>query len=145
MLLFCLIIQFNTILYMQNDLLNSYQWKNRILLLFAPDSRNDQFDQQWRIFQNNKQDIAERDLVVFQIFITNGVDPEKKPLSYFQVEELRKRFNVAKEDFALLLIGKDGSLKNRYNSVTAMNNINERIDAMPMRRAEMEKKNSNEK
>ena len=125
---------------MQNDLLKPYQWENRVLLLFAADAGNDQFEQQWEIFQDNNESILERNLVVFQLFKNKGIDPEGKPINEFQVERIRKQFNVEKGKFSLLLIGKDGTLKNRYASVTPMSNINSLIDAMPMRKAEMRRK-----
>lgn len=54
-----------------------------------------------------------------------------------------KRFNVQGDDFALILVGKDGTVKlKRVNKVILLNELYQRIDAMPMRRAEMTAKDS---
>jgi hypothetical protein len=48
---------------------------------------------------------------------------------------------VKRAQFTVILIGKDGTEKHRTNTLLQMQELFTIIDAMPMRRAEMGKKN----
>ena len=50
---------------------------------------------------------------------------------------LRRRYDVAPEGFAVLLIGRDGGVKLRSGTPLTTGTLFDAIDAMPMRQAEM--------
>jgi hypothetical protein len=54
--------------------------------------------------------------------------------------EIAERFNLAKADFALLLIGKDGLEKLRSREVVSPETLFRLVDSMPMRQEEMRMK-----
>ncbi len=122
-----------------HPLLQPYHRQNRILITFSQDENNTTYSKQIGIFEKNQPDIIERDLVIFKIFKENGLNPDQKQLSQQEVESLRKHFKI-KNDFQMLLIGKDGTVKERYHEAVQMETINSLIDAMPMRKQEMKKK-----
>jgi len=51
--------------------------------------------------------------------------------------ELRSRYGVSGDSFALLLVGKDGGVKLTRNEPVALDEICALVDRMPMRRREM--------
>lgn len=47
---------------------------------------------------------------------------------------------MGEDDFAVLLVGKDGGVKRRANDPVNLNELFAQIDRLPMRRAEMEER-----
>jgi Domain of unknown function (DUF4174) len=110
--------------------LNSYQWKNRLLLVFVPSKNNAKYQQQMRLWQGQKAGFDERNLLVIDVLPGISIDNE-------EVAKVRKQFNVNPEEFLVVLVGKDGTAKRRDNSPVSPQAIFETIDAMPMRQQEM--------
>lgn len=100
--------------------LNDYQWKNRILLVFGGDKNEQIVTKQQSIFDAKKDELKERDLIVF-------VNPESKSTT-----RLRKE-----KGFEVILIGKDGGVKKRKTELMTTEELFGTIDAMPMRQSEM--------
>ncbi len=70
----------------------------------------------------------ERDLLIVQVL---GDDPIEA------AQSLRERYSVEPGAFAVLLIGKDGGPKNRFDEPVTASEVFGLIDAMPMRIREM--------
>lgn len=117
--------------------LNSYQWKNRLLLVFAPSESSESYQQQIQLFQEQKAGFSERDLVVVEMFTENVGRVENKTLDQADVAQVRKQFNIAPQEFRTILIGKDGTSKLSDNQPVKPEVIFQKIDAMPMRQQEM--------
>lgn len=115
---------------MQN--LDSYLWKNRLLLVFAPSKNNAEYQQQMQLFQGQKASFAERNLLIIELLTegTSRVDAQ-------EAAKIRERFNVNPKEFLVVLVGKDGTAKRQEQSPVSPQSIFETIDAMPMRRQEM--------
>jgi hypothetical protein len=107
--------------------LTQYISKNRVVLVFTPAASDARFQMQTELFEKGKADLDERCIVV---------------LSVVGAEEIKTRshFRVSKEDFAVILIGKDGNEKHRWAGVAPIEQIDHRVDRMPMRRSEMQRK-----
>lgn len=103
------------------------QWTNRVLLIWTEDVPSAKLE----IFDD---EINDRDLVWFQ-FSQSGV------LSNYQ-DEISKGFwrstnnKYYEQGTKVLLIGKDGGVKNRYSSLD-LPSVFQSIDVMPMRQYEM--------
>jgi len=112
--------------------LNSYQWKNRLLLVFAPSENHAAYQQQMRLFEGQKASFDERNLLVIDVLTegANRVEPQ-------EAAKIRAQFNISHEEFRVVLVGKDGTSKRRDNSPVSPKVIFETIDAMPRRRQEM--------
>ena len=78
----------------------------------------------------------DRDLLVFHLFSDSGYEGEKS-LARDEVTSLRDRFDIDPEAFTFVLIGKDGTVKRRTEEVVSAQDLFDQIDAMPMRRREM--------
>lgn len=106
--------------------LDVYRGKNRILLVFGPSPEDPQVQHQLTSAADNKDDLAERDLIVRAL--PSG-DPESAGF--------RERYGVPAEGFTAILIGKDGTEKLRRSEPILAEELFATIDSMPMRQDEM--------
>jgi hypothetical protein len=121
--------------------LNSFRWKNRLLLLFTPDENNPVFQRQVGMLQKQTEAMEDRQLLA--IFIAPDGDLEhtqqftKAELSEYYYEH----FGVDERLFTLILVGLDGTEKYRsIGRAIAPGLIFDRIDRMPMRQAELRRR-----
>jgi len=120
--------------------LRQFQWKNRLLFLFAPQRSDRFFNDLQNEIMVNKNEIEDRDLVVFEILesgpsFINGVSLDAQTAA-----ALREKFDAPLGRFTVILVGKDGGVKLKRPTGTRLNDIFALIDAMPMRQEEMRQK-----
>jgi hypothetical protein len=120
--------------------LEALQWKNRIILVFAPSSNFEAYKGQMREFAGQEYGILDRDLIILELFEDGESRQGNASLSERVAPRMRHQFEVGKGEFVLILIGKDGSVKLRSNHPVAISKLFGLIDAMPMRQEEMRKK-----
>ncbi len=120
--------------------LSQFQWKNRLLFIFAPNRNHPMFDSLHDSLSAQKAEVADRDLVIFEILESEPSSMNSKPLASEATLSLRKRYKVNQGEFAVLLIGKDGGIKLNRQNETRLEDIFALIDAMPMRREEIRQK-----
>jgi hypothetical protein len=111
--------------------LSPYQGRKRVVVIFSPgrdDPRLAHQEAEVRPLLEAKDD---RDLVLVQI-IGDASDP-----AWVSAADLRGRYHVDRAAFRTLLIGKDGGVKLRSDTVIGGKTLAGVIDAMPMRRDEM--------
>ncbi|MFN6541466.1 MAG: DUF4174 domain-containing protein [Nostoc sp. EkiNYC01] len=123
--------------------LSSQKWQNRVLLVFAPSVDNHHYQQQMQLFNQYQNGFTDRDLVLVQILATDKSYANRQPIDESSAANLRNRFGVDKEDFRVILIGKDGGVKRQDTTPVKATAIFEQIDAMPMRRQEMQERGRN--
>ena len=115
------------------DPLSSYRWKNRIILV-VEDARA-KAEEQHDLFSDQRAELDDRDLLIISIsdkrVLLNGRE------SALSSQDVSDRYDLASDEFAILLIGKDGGVKYRSSEITKPLQIYGLIDQMPMRRAEM--------
>lgn len=121
--------------------LAQHRWEDRLILLFAPDSSDVAFHQQFTLLTAEMEKVTDRDLVFYKIFTKKGFAPDDRSLKNEGIRALRARFEVPENRFAIILIGKDGMEKLRRWEVTKPKEFFDLIDTMPMRRAEMRREN----
>lgn len=128
-----------------NNLMQSldyYQWKNRLLLVFAHSENQAEYQQQMQLFQRQDASFGERNLLIIELFAQGTSRVGSESLDAQETAKIRDRFNVSPDQFCVVLVGKDGTAKRRDNFPVSSKVIFETIDAMPMRRQEM-RDNSN--
>ena len=91
------------------DLFIEYKWKNRILIVIEADKIG--FDKNF--IDKYKKDFLHRDLILFivnddKLYIDGELASDKTFLC------LNKKFNKISESSNLILVGKDGGLKETY-------------------------------
>jgi hypothetical protein len=116
----CLAMSLISLWSSQTPDLKHYQWKNRVLLLFAPAHDDARVKKQTALIEANRSGFEDRDLIAFLI-------PEQSPL--------RDRFHIDGKTFTVILIGKDGTEKLRRSSIVDPEQLFRLIDSMPMRQA----------
>jgi hypothetical protein len=124
-------------------LLSPYLWENRILLIFAPantDARTSQFT---NYLTKRNCEVVDRDIMIGKFVLNEPGWLNGKPVEAGQSAELRKKYNIEDNRFAVLLIGKDGGEKYRLYEVPELDEIFALIDGMPMRQAEMQESPNN--
>ena len=121
------------------DILSSYQWRYRVIIMKA-DSAQNLYHQQKQLFEQNQAALDERDLVIIRLFDDHGLDAERNPLSKKDYDFLKAKYGAGNKSFRISLIGKDGGLKFAANRIVQPNELFAIIDQMPMRRQEMKRK-----
>ncbi len=120
----------------QNDLLEQYQWENRLILLFGSISES-AVEKQITELEKDTEGITDRDLLIFHIdgdevrFIGKSANPA------LSADKLRNRYNIRGQEFRYILIGKDGGVKLDKKEFVPNKSLFSVIDAMPMRQREM--------
>lgn len=115
------------------DVLAAYRWKNRPVLVFAPEGDARLHEQAGR-FAAEQGKKRERDIVLIEI-VGGSARADGQAAPYART--LRRRFGVEDAEFAVILVGKDGTEKMRVGEVTEPYAFYDLIDTMPMRHQEM--------
>ena len=119
------------------NILGQYQWKNRIILIFAQSISDSLYQTCKEQLRDLKDEIIDRDLIIFYILAEGGSEAGDSLLSDQQSSQLRESFEIKPDKFSIVLIGKDGGEKLRQVGRIDFKEIFGRIDAMPMRQSEM--------
>ena len=121
--------------------LTQFQWKNRLLFLFAPDRSHPFFKHIQSQIIEQKSEVEDRDLVIFSVLLQGPSQMNTTAIDSQKADSIRDRFAVPPNAFRLILIGKDGGIKLKRNDQVDLAEVFELIDSMPMRRNEMRQKN----
>jgi len=111
--------------------LSDYRWKNRLILVQSASGTEGAL----QILRDAKAEVDDRDIVWFVNTGTKVISNQGTVSSGVQ-KQVKARFEKARNDEHVLLIGKDGGVKSREAALN-LDAIFERIDAMPMRIREM--------
>lgn len=131
--------------------MQQFHWKNRPLVVFAPSVGNDAYAEQLRRLEDAAPGLADRDMVVIHALGGTGPSttaagyielfetstPRRQTLRAADVDSLRDSYRVDEQQYAVLLIGKDGGVKLRSDEPVTTAELFSLIDSMPMRRREM--------
>jgi hypothetical protein len=115
--------------------LQDLRWQKRLVVIFS-DASGIKFDGQVRAFLEHPEALRDRDMAVFAV---KGDDvravygAEIGPTA----ETVRRQLDVPAGLFSVVLIGKDGKVKDRFDDVVDPAMLFAEVDAMPMRQAEM--------
>ncbi len=126
----------------QNNPLESYRWENRLLLVFIPKVDDARLNSIKQAINSVDCEFKDRDLLL-GIFASDAPGRiGERNISAYDVAVLRAKYEIKSNQFAVILIGKDGQPKSELSEVPEIEQIFERIDSMPMRQQEMSE-NSN--
>ena len=119
-------------------LLEKYKGDSRILIIFTPSVEKDIYIWQQRELEENVLGMIDRDLVVAVVNGSGRSFEGEEEISEEAVKELRNRFKVKDHEYVAFLLDKDSQLKYRDDKPVAMEDIFSIIDAMPLRKQELE-------
>ena len=117
--------------------LEDLEWEHRPLFIFAPSTDTESYQDQAQGLQGRKTGLRDRDMVVFRVVSEGQSRVDGRELNRADETYLRQRFDVDTGQFAVILVGKDGTVKMRCDGPVKMDEIFDRIDSMPMRKREM--------
>jgi hypothetical protein len=117
--------------------LEQYQWKNRLLVIFSPSPEVPAYQALSQELDRNPSGVRERDLLVFHVLEQGPRVLGTQGIGTAKAEDLRQRFGITRGTFAVVLIGKDGTVKLKREGPAALTDIFALIDTMPMRQREM--------
>ena len=115
--------------------ISDFKWNNRLLVII----NDGKIDIEKKI-SRYKTEFFERDMVIVEVDEKNVFIDHKKMSKRFS-RSLFKNIRKANNEHHLLLIGKDGKIKNSYPFEIDLNIIFSDVDRMPMRKYEMGKQN----
>ncbi|MEH6452864.1 MAG: DUF4174 domain-containing protein [Psychromonas sp.] len=111
--------------------LTTLKWENRIILVNATQNK----DNVVTLFEQNKVEINDRDIIWFVIKNGRVTTNFTGNLTKGFLPDTREKYMSGQGK--VILIGKDGGIKSRRDSLD-LNSIFLEIDAMPMRQLEMQ-------
>jgi hypothetical protein len=120
--------------------LTQFQWKNRLLFLFAEDANDPFFKNLQRQIMAQKAEVDDRDLIVFELPAKGPARMGTTPLDRQQADSIRTHFDMPSNTFSLILVGKDGGIKLKREDRVDLSAVFGLIDSMPMRQREMQRK-----
>lgn len=121
--------------------LTQFQWKNRLLFLFAEDANDPFFKNLQSQIMAQKAEVDDRDLIIFELPAKGSTRMGTTPLDRQQADSIRTHFDVPGNTFSLILVGKDGGIKLKREDRVDLSDVFGLIDSMPMRKREMQQKN----
>ena len=115
-----------------------HRWENRISLVFTDDFKNPLYVKQIKHWQAFEQGMKERKLRVYHIArsdLKEGIKLMQRLKKSSTWDTLKK----TKKTFEIQLIGLDGGVKRVKNEFLDTQELFAIIDAMPMRKAELQR------
>ena len=116
--------------------LSDLKWKKRIVII--SDDENFSFNKRIKKYQ---KEIEEREISII-FFNKNIAYLDNKIISKKFSNSVGNKIKNKNPNHRLILIGKDGGVKNSYLFETELEKIFYDVDKMPMRRYEVKKRNS---
>ena len=118
----------------KNEHMKDLKWKNRVLVVATNDKEeiND-------LLSVHNIELIEKEFVIIQFDGENSYIDDKLMSKRFS-HSLKKKLKDIPEEVYLILIGKDGQIKNLYTKNTNLNEFFSDVDKMPMRMNEMLRK-----
>ena len=111
--------------------MQSLAWKNRVIVLYAPNVNSKEFAQQKQILAAQTKELKERDLVVIECVGKTLSAEDKNYVAHHFMHDLT--------GFGVWLVGKDGSTKLAETQPVTTERFFSLIDSMPMRQSEMKR------
>lgn len=109
----------------------------RVILLFADDRNNRDLQKQTELLQPEEADLRERHLEVYVVLSDDVENLKGENMDKLNASGMRQDYEVRPDEFRLLLIGKDRTVKMNESYPVESKAIFDKIDAMPMRQREM--------
>tara|TARA_Y100000589_G_scaffold196077_1_gene185342 strand:+ start:149 stop:595 length:447 start_codon:yes stop_codon:yes gene_type:complete len=116
----------------QSNWFHEQKWKHRMVVISG---EADMVIRQRDLFLQLDGDVLDRDLLVLTIIHppeSNGIDQ-----SLPDQAEIQRHFKIETSEFQVLLVGKDGRVKERRRELVEPADFFDCIDAMPMRQDEV--------
>jgi len=115
--------------------LSAMGWEMRVLVIFGTE-HDAEFAEQRRLLEAHAAGLEDRDMLVVGV-VGDRIEPIFGDTLPVDAATLRRQLAHDGDDFAIVLLGKDGGVKLRQDQPIAPAELFAFIDAMPVRRTEM--------
>jgi hypothetical protein len=119
--------------------LSKHRWENRLVLFITDDENNSTFQSQVAEFMKDLTGLNERKIIIYQVMpeeYKTGLNGNKKIKS----TRLYNDYKKTDAGFEVVLLGLDGRIKLQRSELLPLEDLYAIIDAMPMRRREIERR-----
>jgi hypothetical protein len=123
----------------QSQDLSRHQWKHRLLLVMTTDTLAPDYQKQMESLRSDPEGLEERKLIIYKLK-PSGYQEGITSMKWIHSPELYKSFHQRDNAFEVVLIGLDGRVKHRSETLVPLSQIYSWIDVMPMRREELRRK-----
>ena len=120
--------------------LQQYQWENRIIVVYSNETELDLVSKQLKLLTKEPKELSERKLILIQAQKNQykTIFPEN---SEWVSSSLTNELKISrKTKFEVFLLGLDGGIKLRQQEIVQTEKLFSLIDGMPMRKAEIRRK-----
>lgn len=117
--------------------LDDYRWKHRLLLVFGETHDGTGIVEFRETLDAARCELEARDLLVGWFFADEPARIGNDSLDDRRAQAIRRMAQPAAGGVTVVLVGKDGGVKSRYDRAPPLADVFALIDGMPMRRAEM--------
>jgi hypothetical protein len=115
-----------------------YLWQRRPIVIFSPSVADPRYQEAVKVLGRNPKPLVDREVVVGEVVHPGWNQAEGRAIPRGAAREIRDVFEVKPEEFAIVLVGKDGTAKGKWEDLPPLREIYEQIDAMPMRQQEIQ-------
>ncbi|HYK36840.1 DUF4174 domain-containing protein [Alloacidobacterium sp.] len=120
----------------------------RPLIIFSPTATDARLVKQQSTLDNAADDMMDRFVLLIPVIakMANYQPPLDTPYALLSEKELaaiRSRFHVPENQFTVLLLGEDGTIRLQSAEPVTITRLNNLIDAMPERKIEMQRPHAN--
>lgn len=134
------------------NFLSRFRWRRRLLVISAPNDEEWGYQHQISALSGQACNLGLRHVAIMrlvgdsvdnggilELFSINGSGTvEREEIPYSLIQDIRNYFQLSREYFIMLLVGKDGNVKSWYPSpIGSMAIVYDLIDSMQLRRQEM--------
>lgn len=120
--------------------LSQYQWTSRVLVVSAANSSDKYLQRQVDDVKSTRPEFMDRDMVLVTLVEDGVAAAGGRTLTSEDIDRTRAALDIRTGDFAVRLVGKDGTVKLATETATPMAEIYALIDTMPMRRREQDER-----
>jgi len=120
----------------------------RPLLVFSPAANDPRLLKQQSALDSAADDMMDRFVLLLPVLVRKDgyespLDTPYQLLSQKEIAAAREHFHVLNNQFAVFLLGEDGSIKLYSAAPISITRLNHLIDAMPDRKIEMQRPHAN--
>jgi len=120
--------------------LDKHLWKDRLVLVYTEDRTNELYMEQVDLLKGDIEGLEDRKLVIYH-YTPDLVKRGLEDGSWEKRNDRSEKFTETKSDFEVLLLGLDGRVKLRQETILTREKLYATIDAMPMRQNELRRRN----